>query len=105
MNKPALCFPFCSDLGNKEIYYLDSSWQPEWQLYTVNHPNWIEKLADLSEKIFTEDKFQVNFGSGGEKIQFPANIFKVEKYSDVWTGMNKKDIILFLISNRRPLYV
>ncbi|RHZ35789.1 hypothetical protein [endosymbiont GvMRE of Glomus versiforme] len=110
-NKPSMCFPFCSDLGNKEIYYLDSSWQPTWQLYTINHPNWFERTtdatADTIAKVLFEgnDKFATFYEDKDEegkdipdedKIKFPRNIFKIEKYKDFWTGFNKKEIILFL---------
>ena len=49
MRRQSLHFPFCQDLGNKEIYYLDSTFQPEYDLYIFDHPNWIEKITDTVE--------------------------------------------------------
>ena len=41
-------------------------------------------------------RHEVDFYGHGSEVRFPANIFKIEKYSDFWTGINKKEIILFL---------
>ena len=81
-----LHYPFCGDLGDKEVYHLDTDFQPKWQLYTINHPNFIEALSDAGATWIAGNKF-VDFCDpddvpDDEKIKFPKNLYKIEKYKD-----------------------
>lgn len=90
-----LHYPFCDDLGDKEVYYLDSSFQPKWQLFTINHPNFVEFISNNLDGLFQGQQFIAKFYES--PIKFPSNIYKVEKYDKWWTGLNKQDIMLLML--------
>lgn len=90
-----LHYPFCEDLGQKEVYYLDTDYQPKWQLYTINKPNFVETISDDLTGVMNGEQFFANFYE--HPIAFPSNIYKVERYSQFWTGLSKNDIILLLL--------
>ena len=90
-----LHYSFCEDLGDKEVYYLDSSFQPEYDLYIFNHPNWIEKLSDIFDGWTKGKTHNVKF-PGKHKIGFPRNIYKLERYNNWFTGFWKSGVSLFL---------
>ena len=88
-----LHYSFCDDLGDKEVYYLDSSFQPEYDLYVFNHPNWVEKLTDIMDSWMSGSRHELNLPGSGV---FPRNIYKIEKYKHWTTGFWKKGITIFL---------
>ena len=95
LTEKKLHYSFCEDLGDKEVYYLDSSFQPEYDLYVFNHPNWVEKLSDILDGWARGTTHNVKF-PGRHKIGFPRNIYKLERYNNWFTGFWKSGVSLFL---------
>ncbi|CAJ0885547.1 6556_t:CDS:10 [Entrophospora sp. SA101] len=86
-----LHYPFCEDLGDKEVYYLDTEFQPKWQLYTINHPNFIEKLADTGENDFYTGSTFAGVGSEASNCFYEANPYSGERAKQLHFELATKD--------------